>query len=64
MFINIVDLSRKLLAETPPDMFRDWVLRFGQWVVTMATKYPIVSGFYKLLGASFKICSKCDYFKV
>ena len=64
VFINIVELSRKLLAETPPVMFRGWVLRFGRWVVTMATKHPIVSGFYKLLGTCFKICTKCNYFEV
>ena len=59
-----VRVIRKLLPSLPPSQFKPWILPFGRKIVTMSSKYPYVSGFYKLLAICFTICKKSQYFKV
>ena len=45
-------------------LFTPWVLTFSQEVVCLATRYPLVSGFYKLLTLCLSICNKTHFFDV
>ena len=55
---------RALLPKVQPAMFERWVHMFGREVIVLSSRHPLVSGFYKLLAACFKICKKIAYFKV
>ena len=55
---------RKLLPSVTPNLFCPWVLTFSREVIAMATQYPLVSGFYKLLACVLRICKRTNYFKV
>ena len=62
--ISICILYRDLLPEKQIYMFERWVYSFGHQIILLSSKFPLVSGFYKLLAVCMKICSKLKYFKV
>ena len=57
-------LLRKVIPVVPISLFTPWVLTFSQEVISLATQYPLVSGFYKLLTVCLSICNKIQYFEV
>ncbi|XP_065898419.1 DNA-dependent protein kinase catalytic subunit-like isoform X2 [Dysidea avara] len=63
IFINLVDLCRAILLSCDLHMFEGWVLEFGKQVIIWSSRYPMVSGFYKLLSITMVMCRKMDYFK-
>ncbi|CAH1795617.1 unnamed protein product, partial [Owenia fusiformis] len=63
IFINLVDFTRDMLPEKQCELFTSWVLVFGQDIIILSTKQPLVSGLYKLLSVCMTIASKTHYFK-
>ncbi|XP_065180580.1 DNA-dependent protein kinase catalytic subunit-like [Sycon ciliatum] len=63
IFLNLVELCRWLLPRVRTPFFSDWVLPFCRQLIVHSSKYPLVSGFYKLLLVAMKICSRISYFK-
>ncbi|XP_028413162.1 DNA-dependent protein kinase catalytic subunit-like [Dendronephthya gigantea] len=63
IFINLVEFSRKILLKTKTKWFENWIYTFGKELVVLSARFPLVSGFYKLLDIVMKISRKLDYFK-
>ncbi|XP_019852740.1 PREDICTED: DNA-dependent protein kinase catalytic subunit [Amphimedon queenslandica] len=64
IFINLVELAKKVIPSVSLSLFTPWILTFSQEVVSLATRYPLVSGFYKLLTVCLSICNKTHFFDV
>nr|XP_033326810.1 DNA-dependent protein kinase catalytic subunit-like [Megalopta genalis] len=54
MFINIVDLFVDIINELESSLLMNTLHKFLLKFITMSYKYPLVSGFYKLVYATFK----------
>ncbi|XP_071815133.1 DNA-dependent protein kinase catalytic subunit-like [Apostichopus japonicus] len=63
IFINLVDFCRDLLPRQQMEYFKPWVYQFGHQLILLSTRFPLVSGLYKLLTACMVICQKTGYFK-
>lgn len=61
-FLNLVEFMKLLLPSTSVDKFKRWPLIFGREIISISTKLPLISGFYRLLTISMKICEKSSYF--
>lgn len=63
LFLNLVDFSLEFLSTGHhTKYFGRWVYVFGHRLVTLSTKNPLVSGFYKLFGLTLSLSEKLDYF--
>ncbi|CAB4005561.1 DNA-dependent kinase catalytic subunit-like [Paramuricea clavata] len=63
IFINLVQFSRKVLLKTKTEWFENWIYTFGKQLVVLSTRFPLVSGFYKMLEIVMKLSRKLNYFK-
>lgn len=61
-FLNLVEFLKMLLPDTPADMFSRWAFVFGREVISHSTRLPLVSGFYRLLTVSLRLCERSGYF--
>eukprot|EP00467_Chlorarachnion_reptans_P007108 CAMPEP_0114535860 /NCGR_PEP_ID=MMETSP0109-20121206/28666_1 /TAXON_ID=29199 /ORGANISM="Chlorarachnion reptans, Strain CCCM449" /LENGTH=88 /DNA_ID=CAMNT_0001719503 /DNA_START=22 /DNA_END=284 /DNA_ORIENTATION=- len=41
---------------------RRWILKLGSTLRELSNKYPMVSGFYKMMAVVFNACSRFEYF--
>ncbi|XP_011882984.1 PREDICTED: DNA-dependent protein kinase catalytic subunit-like isoform X2 [Vollenhovia emeryi] len=55
VFANLVDLYVDVVDATKPQLFADTVHRFLYEAVRLSYRYPLISGFYKLIRAGMKI---------
>ncbi|XP_051784693.1 DNA-dependent protein kinase catalytic subunit [Erpetoichthys calabaricus] len=62
-FINLVDFCSELLLQKHNDYFAQWVYVLGYELILQSTRFPLVSGFYKLLSVCMKIAKKIKYFQ-
>nr|XP_039264534.1 DNA-dependent protein kinase catalytic subunit-like [Styela clava] len=72
VFVNLTDLCRELLPtvtmsddgkEITQHVFLSRVSELIKELIKHSTRYPIVSGFYKLLAIVMDICESLGYFK-
>ncbi|RUS72684.1 hypothetical protein EGW08_019554 [Elysia chlorotica] len=63
IFINLVDFCKDLLVTTQWRFFQPWVFTFSHTLISLSTRHPLVSGFYKLLSVTLTVANKLDYFK-
>eukprot|EP00794_Sanderia_malayensis_P010266 gene10266-11321_t len=63
IFINLVEFCRTIILSHGVNSFHRWIPLFTKEVITLSSRYPLVSGFYKLLEICSRICSKLGYFK-
>lgn len=56
LFQNFVDFSTYFFPNIRPDLYDRWVYLFGVCVIRLSNKWPIVSGFYKLLSCTLTVC--------
>lgn len=62
IFLNVTDFYQRAFDDIDPDMFRDCVCRIINHLVAKCLKYPLVSGFYKLLSFALKISNNLKLF--
>ncbi|XP_036376580.1 DNA-dependent protein kinase catalytic subunit isoform X1 [Megalops cyprinoides] len=62
-FINLVEFSSELLLQRRMDYFEQWVYPFSYELILQSTRFPLVSGFYKMLSVSMKIAKRIKYFQ-
>ncbi|MBN3311515.1 PRKDC kinase, partial [Atractosteus spatula] len=62
-FINLVEFCSELLLKKHIEFFEQWVYPLGHEIILQSTRFPLVSGFYKLLSVAMKIAKKIKYFK-
>ncbi|XP_061073095.1 DNA-dependent protein kinase catalytic subunit [Conger conger] len=62
-FINLVELSSELLLRKRVEYFEQWVYPLSHTLILQSTRFPLVSGFYKMLSVTMKIAKKINYFK-
>uniref|UniRef100_A0A8C1YUK1 DNA-dependent protein kinase catalytic subunit n=1 Tax=Cyprinus carpio TaxID=7962 RepID=A0A8C1YUK1_CYPCA len=63
-FINLVDFCSELLPSRNPEYFVQWMYPLCHELVLQSIRFPLVSGFYKLLSLSMSIAKKIHYFQV
>ena len=46
------------------ELFEKWLYKFSKEVILLSSKYPLISGFYKLNTLCMRIAIKIGYFNV
>jgi len=46
------------------NLFEKWIYKFSREVILLSSKYPFISGFYKLISLCMRIAIKTNYFQV
>uniref|UniRef100_A0A9J8AJD6 DNA-dependent protein kinase catalytic subunit n=1 Tax=Cyprinus carpio carpio TaxID=630221 RepID=A0A9J8AJD6_CYPCA len=62
-FINLVDFCSELLPSRNPEYFAQWMYPLCHELILQSIRFPLVSGFYKLLSLSMGIAKKIHYFQ-
>ncbi|KAG7330004.1 hypothetical protein KOW79_006226 [Hemibagrus wyckioides] len=62
-FVNLVDFCSALLPTKNPEYFAQWVYPLCHELILQSIRFPLVSGFYKLLSVSMVIAKKIKYFQ-
>ncbi|KAL1271164.1 hypothetical protein QQF64_030180, partial [Cirrhinus molitorella] len=62
-FINLVDFCSQLLPSRNPEYFSQWMHPLCHELILQSIRFPLVSGFYKLLSLSMGIAKKIHYFQ-
>uniref|UniRef100_A0A671MAS8 DNA-dependent protein kinase catalytic subunit n=1 Tax=Sinocyclocheilus anshuiensis TaxID=1608454 RepID=A0A671MAS8_9TELE len=62
-FINLVDFCSELLPSRNPEYFAQWMHPLCHELILQSIRFPLVSGFYKLLSLSMGIAKKIHYFQ-
>ncbi|CAH1171231.1 unnamed protein product [Phaedon cochleariae] len=62
IFLNVVDFYREMFDNIEPKVFRNCICRLIGHFVDKCLKYPLVSGFYKLLSYALRIAKKSELF--
>ncbi|KAJ3289778.1 hypothetical protein HK104_007244 [Borealophlyctis nickersoniae] len=62
IFVNFVDFCQAFLPRVRQKDFVRWIHIVGEEWVRQSSKYPLVSGFYKLVGLCLHICQSVGYF--
>lgn len=57
-------LSSELLPSRNPEYFSQWMYPLCHELILQSIRFPLVSGFYKLLSLSMGIAKKAHYFEV
>ncbi|RKO88463.1 hypothetical protein BDK51DRAFT_26592, partial [Blyttiomyces helicus] len=63
IFVNFVGFCEAFLPRVRRDDFRRWGYLVGEKWIELSTKYPLVSGFYKLFGVCLQLCGEIGYFE-
>ncbi len=59
---NLVKLFGKFVSSSPPSLFEGWMEPVGTRLVELATKFPEVSGFYRLFAACLHAGERSRFF--
>ncbi|KAL2085629.1 hypothetical protein ACEWY4_018949 [Coilia grayii] len=62
-FINLVDFSSELLSQKRLEYFEQWVYPLSHQLILHSIRFPLVSGFYRLLSLAMTIAKKIKYFQ-
>ncbi|XP_051572291.1 DNA-dependent protein kinase catalytic subunit-like isoform X3 [Myxocyprinus asiaticus] len=62
-FVNLVDFCSELLSSLNPEFFAQWMYPLCHELILRSIRFPLVSGFYKLLSLSMCIAKKIHYFQ-
>ncbi|EFA79656.1 DNA-dependent protein kinase subunit [Heterostelium album PN500] len=62
LFLNLVEFSKLFLARQHTNLLTRWIYIFGKEIIFGSRKYPLISGFYKLLHVLLKVAKKVNYF--
>ncbi|KAJ3665343.1 hypothetical protein Zmor_000841 [Zophobas morio] len=62
IFLNMVDFYEEIFEEVDPSILKKCACKLIQHLVGKCDKFPLISGFYKLLSFSLKVCNKINYF--
>ncbi|KAK3728490.1 hypothetical protein QZH41_002351 [Actinostola sp. cb2023] len=63
VFINLVEFCKAVLPCYRINSFERWIYVFGRDIIVMSSRFPVISGFYKLLQLCMKICKDLKFFK-
>lgn len=62
IYLNVADFYQKLLSEVDTALLKKWINMLIGQLISKSLKHPLISGFYKLLSSTLKVCDKLDYF--
>ncbi|XP_062849596.1 DNA-dependent protein kinase catalytic subunit [Trichomycterus rosablanca] len=62
-FINLVDFCSQLLPSKNPEYFAQWMYPLCHELILQSIRFPLVSGFYRLLSLSMLLAKKIQYFQ-
>ncbi|KAJ3344125.1 hypothetical protein HDU93_003288, partial [Gonapodya sp. JEL0774] len=63
LFLNYVEFCSRFLGEVRDFQFKRWLSQAGESWGDMSSKFPLVSGFYKLLALCMEICTRHGVFE-
>lgn len=64
LILNLFVLNRELLIHKQYDLFEKWMFKFSKEIISLSSKYTLISGFYKLNTLCMRIAIKIGYFNV
>lgn len=64
LFINLVEFLETFVLDTNLKLFEKWVGIILVDMINYVKKFPLVSGFYKIIGFIFEVIRKTHYFEV
>ncbi len=62
LFLNLVNFCKMILPQLHQDLFEKWIYIFAKEIIIKSNQFPLVSGFYKLLGVTLKVSDQLKYF--
>eukprot|EP01133_Synstelium_polycarpum_P005723 gene5723-6618_t len=62
LFLNLVEFAKLFIPDNRTGLIVPWIYIFGKEIIYTSKKYPLISGFYKLLQVLMKACRKENYF--
>ncbi|XP_002965996.2 DNA-dependent protein kinase catalytic subunit [Selaginella moellendorffii] len=62
-YLNLVDFVLRLFASDHASLMEKWIFPFCRCLIDLSRKYPLISGFYKLLAAVISIGDQKGYFE-
>ncbi|XP_023688567.2 DNA-dependent protein kinase catalytic subunit isoform X1 [Paramormyrops kingsleyae] len=63
VLINLTDFCSELLLKRDAGYFQQWVYPMGQEIILQSSRFPLISGFYKLLSIGMKLAKRLKYFQ-
>jgi DNA-dependent protein kinase catalytic subunit len=63
LFLNLVNFCKMILPQIHQELFEKWIYIFAKEVIIKSNQFPLVSGFYKLLGVTLKVSDQLKYFE-
>ena len=62
ILVNLVDFSRALLTHKLPHLSAKWLLKLSQELILLSSRFPLISGFYKLATLCMRLATTTGYF--
>ena len=62
IFLNLVEFTTRLLPKTRSEYLLGWMYIFVAQIMEAANRFPLVSGFYKLLTTAMRVCKRYQFF--
>ncbi|EGC36942.1 DNA-dependent protein kinase subunit [Dictyostelium purpureum] len=62
LFLGLVEFFKLFISKNHTELFVQWIYIFGKEMINYSKKYPLISGFYKLIQIVMKICKSQKYF--
>ncbi|EAL66880.2 DNA-dependent protein kinase subunit [Dictyostelium discoideum AX4] len=62
LFLGLVEFFKLFISKYNTELFVQWIYIFGKEMISFSKKYPLISGFYKLVQIVMQICKSQKYF--
>ncbi|KAK5584232.1 hypothetical protein RB653_005840 [Dictyostelium firmibasis] len=62
LFLGLVEFFKLFISKYNTELFVQWIYIFGKEMICFSKKYPLISGFYKLIQIVMQICKSQKYF--
>jgi len=62
LFLNLVEFFKLFFTTNHTDLFVQWIYIIGKEMIFNSKRYPLISGFYKMIQVVMEICKKQSYF--
>ncbi|XP_024384636.1 uncharacterized protein [Physcomitrium patens] len=63
-YLNLVDFVQELLSGPCSSLILKWTYPFGRCIIELSNRYPLISGFYKLLTVNITIANREGFLSV
>jgi DNA-dependent protein kinase catalytic subunit len=61
-FLSLIEFARATLPRAQQKLQVRWIYLLGREIITLSNRFPLISGFYKLLTLLLRVCERQDFF--